>query len=73
MESQIKNMNDQIYLILILIFIIIVLSRFIIRFYNTNHPKTKAVIFYFRRWLGFLIAMTIYIIVEAIQLEGIMF
>ena len=60
-------MNDQIYLILILIFIIIVLSRFIIRLYNTNHPKSKAVIFYFRMWLGFLIAMTIYIIVEAIR------
>jgi hypothetical protein len=60
-------MNDQIYLILILIFIIIVLSRFIIRLYNTNHPKTKAVIFYFRMCLGFLIAMTIYIVVEAIR------
>jgi hypothetical protein len=44
-----------------------VLSRFIIRLYNTNHPKTKAVTFYFRMCLGFLIAMTIYIIVEAIR------
>ena len=60
-------MNDQIYLILILIFAIIVLSKFIIRLYNINQPKTKAVIFYFRMWLGFLIAMTIYIIVEAIR------
>jgi hypothetical protein len=60
-------MNDQIYLILILIFIIIVLSKFIVRLYNTNHPKTKAAIFYFRMCLGFLMAMTIYIIVEAIR------
>lgn len=60
-------MNEQIYLILILIFIIIVLSRFIIRLYSTNHPQVKSAIFYFRMLLGFLIAMTIYIIIEAIK------
>ncbi len=60
-------MNEQIYLILILIFIIIALSRFIIRLYSTNHPQVKSAIFYFRMLLGFLIAMTIYIIIEAIK------
>lgn len=60
-------MNDQIYLILLLIFAIIVLSKFIVKLYNTNHSKTKAAIFYFRMLLGFLIAMTIYIIVETIR------
>ena len=60
-------MNNQIYLILLLIFAIIVLSKFIVKLYNTNHPKTKAAIFYFRMLLGFLIAMTIYIIVETIR------
>ncbi|HDK26479.1 MAG TPA: hypothetical protein ENG48_05235 [Candidatus Atribacteria bacterium] len=60
-------MNEQIYLILILLFIIIVLSKFIVRLYNTNHPRTKSAIFYFRMLLGFLIAMTIYIIIEVIR------
>ena len=60
-------MNDQIYLILILIFIIIVLSKFIVRLYKTEHPKTKTAIFYFRMLLGFLIAMTIYIIIQVIK------
>jgi len=60
-------MNEQIYLILILIFIIIVLSRFIVRLYNTDHPRAKNAIFYFRMLLGFLIAMTIYIVVELVR------
>ena len=60
-------MNDQIYLILILIFIILVLSRFIIRLYNTDNPKTKGAIFFFRMLLGFLIAMLVFVIVEAIR------
>ncbi len=60
-------MNDQIYLILILIFIILVLSRFIVRLYNTDNPKTKGAIFFFRMLLGFLIAMLIFVIVEAIR------
>jgi len=60
-------MNEQIYLILILIFIIIVLSRFIVRLYNTDHPRAKNAIFYFRMLLGFLIAMTIYVVVEAVR------
>jgi len=60
-------MNEQIYLILILVFIIIVLSKFIVRLYITNHPRAKSAIFYFRMLLGFLIAMTIYIIIEVIR------
>ena len=60
-------MNDQIYLILILVFLILVLSRFIIRMYNTDNPKAKGAIFFFRMLLGFLIAMLVFVIVEAIR------
>ncbi len=60
-------MNDQIYLILILIFIILVLSRFIVRMYNTDNPKARGAIFFFRMLLGFLIAMLVFVIVEAIR------
>jgi len=60
-------MNDQIYLILILIFIILVLSRFIVRLYNTDNQKAKGAIFFFRMLLGFLIAMLVFVIVEAIR------
>jgi len=60
-------MNDQIYLILILVFIILVLSRFIVRLYNTDNPKRKGAIFFFRMLLGFLIAMLVFVIVEAIR------
>ncbi len=60
-------MNEQIYLILILVFIILVLSRFIVRLYNTDNPKTKGAIFFFRMLLGFLIAMLVFVIVEAIR------
>lgn len=60
-------MNDQIYLILVLIFIILVLSRFIVRLYNTDNPKDKGAVFFFRMLLGFLIAMLVFVIVEAIR------
>jgi len=60
-------MNEQIYLILVLIFVIIMLSKFIVRLYKTDHPKAKNAIFYFRMLLGFLLAMTIYIIIEVIR------
>jgi len=62
-----KEMNDQIYLILILVFIILVLSRFIVRLYNTDNQKAKGAIFFFRMLLGFLIAMLVFVIVEAIR------
>jgi len=60
-------MNEQIYLILILVFIILVLSRFIVRLYNTDNQKAKGAIFFFRMLLGFLIAMLVFVIVEAIR------
>jgi uncharacterized Tic20 family protein len=60
-------LNDQIYLILVLIFIILVLSRFIVRLYNTDNPKAKGAVFFFRMLLGFLIAMLVFVIVEAIR------
>ncbi|MGB6606322.1 MAG: hypothetical protein WBF28_00750 [Atribacterota bacterium] len=62
-----KEMNDQIYLILILVFTILVLSRFIVRLYNTDNQKAKGAIFFFRMLLGFLIAMLVFVIVEAIR------
>ena len=65
-------MNDQIYLILILIFIILVLSRFIVRLYSTDNPKAKGAVFFFRMLLGFLIAMLVFIIVEAIRGNNIL-
>ena len=60
-------MNEQIYLILILVFIILVLSRFIVRLYNTDHQKAKGAIFFFRMLLGFLIAMLVFITIEVIR------
>jgi hypothetical protein len=59
-------MNDQIYLILILVFIILALSRFIVRLYNIDDSKAKGAIFFFRMLLGFLIAMLLFVIVEVI-------
>lgn len=60
-------MNEQIYIILILIFLILMLSRFIVRMYNTDNPKARGAIFFFRMLLGFLIAMLVFVIVEAIR------
>ena len=60
-------MNEQIYLILILVFIILVLSRFIVRLYSTDNRKAAGAIFFFRMLLGFLIAMLVFVIVEAIR------
>ena len=60
-------MNNQIYLILILIFIILFLSRFIVKLYNTDNTKVKGAIFFFRMLLGFLIAMLVFVIVESIR------
>lgn len=60
-------MNEQIYLIPILVFIILLLSRFIVRLYSTDNPKARGAIFFFRMLLGFLIAMIVFVIVEAIR------
>ena len=64
-------MNDQIYFVLILIFIIIILSRFIVRLYRLENAKAKSAIYYFRMLLGFLIAMLIYTIVGMIRGQDI--
>ena len=64
-------MNDQIYFVLILIFIILILSRFIVRLYRSENSKAKNAIFYFRMLLGFLIAMLIYTIVGMISGQDI--
>ena len=60
-------MKEQIYLILILVFIILMLSRFIVRLYATDKPKIKGAIFFFRMLLGFMIAMLLFVIVETIR------
>jgi len=60
-------MNEQIYLILILVFVIFALSRFIVRLYKSENPKTKNAIFYFRMLLGFLIAMIIYAMIGVLR------
>jgi VIT1/CCC1 family predicted Fe2+/Mn2+ transporter len=64
-------MNEQIYLILILVFIILVLSRFIVRLYHADSQKAKGAIFFFRMLLGFLIAMLVFVIVEAIRGDNV--
>ena len=56
-------MSEKIYFVLILIFFIIVLSRFIVRMYRLDNKKTKNAIFFFRVVLGFLIAMLIYAVI----------
>lgn len=65
-------MSDQIYLILILIFIIVVLSRFIVRLYKSENQKSKSAIFYCRMLLGFLIAMLIYTIIGAVRGQDVL-
>jgi len=53
-------MNDQLYFVLILILVVLALSRLIVRLYQSENPKAKNAILYFRMLLGFLIAMLIY-------------
>ena len=60
-------MNEQIYLILILFFVIFALSRFIVRLYKSENPKAKNAVFYFRMLLGFLIAMIIYTMIGVLR------
>jgi len=64
-------MDEQIYLLLIIIFVIVVLSRFIVRMINMDNPKYNIPIFYGRILLGFLIAMFFYIIYSMLKGEGI--
>ena len=53
-------MNDQLYFVLILLLVVLALSRLIVRLYQSENPKAKNAILYFRMLLGFLIAMLIY-------------
>ena len=53
-------MNDQLYFVLILLLVVLALSRLIVRLYQSENPKAKNAILYFRILLGFLIAMLIY-------------
>jgi len=53
-------MSDQLYFVLILLFIVLALSRLIVRLYQSENPKAKNAILFFRMLLGFLIAMLIY-------------
>ena len=53
-------MNEQILLLVILVFIIIVLSKFIIRMIKSNNAKCRIPILYGRILLGFLLAMLFY-------------
>lgn len=55
-------MNEQIILLVIFIFIIVILSRFVVRMMTINYEKYKIIIFYSRIFLGFLLAMLLYII-----------
>ena len=64
-------MDEQIYLIVIIIFVIIVLSRFIVRMMKMDNPKYNIPIFYGRILLGFLIAMFFYIIYSMLKGEEV--
>ena len=60
-------MSDQIYLILIILFLIFALSRFIVGLYKSENPRAKSAVIYFRMLLGFLIAMLIYTIISVLK------
>lgn len=53
-------MSDQLYFVLILLLVVLALSRLIVRLYQSENPKAKNAILYFRMLLGFLIAMLVY-------------
>lgn len=65
-------MSEQIYLIFILIFIIFILSRIIVRMYQSTHPRARGAILYFRILLGFLLAMTVYLIIQLVKGHNIL-
>lgn len=64
-------MNEAIYLLLIIIFIIIVLSKFIVRLMRLDTTKYKMAILYGRILLGFLVAMLLYIIFLMLKGEDV--
>jgi len=64
-------MNEGIYLLVILIFITIVLSKFIVRLMRLDSTKYRIAILYGRVLLGFLLAMLLYIIFLMLKGEDV--
>jgi len=64
-------MAEQIYLLVILLFVIILLSRFIVRMMKSNNAKFRIPILYSRILLGFLLAMLFYIIFLMLKGEDV--
>lgn len=64
-------MAEQIYLLVILLFVIILLSRFIVRMMKSNNTKFRIPILYSRILLGFLVAMLFYIIFLMLKGEDV--
>jgi len=64
-------MVEQIYLLVILLLVVIMLSRFIVRMMKSNNPKFRIPILYSRILLGFLVAMLLYIIFLMLKGEDV--
>ena len=64
-------MNESIYLIIILAFFIVVLSRFIVRMMKTGNKKYRIPVLYGRALLGFLLAMLFYIVYLILKGENV--
>jgi hypothetical protein len=64
-------MNEAIYLLIIIIFIIIVLSKFIVRLMKLDSVKYRLAILYGRVLLGFLLAMLLYIVFLMLKGEDV--
>ena len=60
-------MSDQLYFVLILLLVVLALSRLIVRLYQSENPKAKNAILYFRMLLGFLIAMLVYTLIGVLR------
>ena len=54
-------MNEGLFLLVILIFLIAVLSKIIVKMMNSGNGKYKVAIFYSRMLLGFFLTMVVYI------------
>jgi len=67
----IKRMNEAIYLLVILVFVIVILSKFVVRLMKTDNEKYKIPILYGRILLGFLVAMLFYIIFLLLKGEDV--
>ena len=64
-------MNESIYLLLILVLVIVLLSRFIVRMMKTEDKKYRIPILYGRALLGFLLAMLFYIVYLMLKGENV--